>query len=96
MRTLGEELPYVATVTLDKWEKQAQVLHIHGIIWVEREGQKAIVIGDQGVRLRDMSTQARKDIEQLLGEKVFLRLWVKVKSQWSDDESCLANLGYDE
>lgn len=96
MRTLGEELPYVVTVTLDRCEKQKDTWHLHGIIWVEREGQKAIVIGDGGERLREMSTQARKDIEQFLGEKVFLRLWVKVKSHWSDDEAGLADFGYDE
>jgi len=87
-----EELPYALTVTIDSIVNEDNILKISAIIWVEREGQKPIVIGKDGERLKKIGTLARKDIEKLLGKKVFLRLWVKVKSNWTDNESVLQKL----
>ena len=67
---------------------------IHAMIWVEREGQKPIVIGKNGERLKKIGTQARKDIEKFVKKKVFLRLWVKVKSDWTDNDNVLQGLGF--
>ncbi|HEX2549945.1 MAG TPA: GTPase Era [Gammaproteobacteria bacterium] len=86
-----EELPYSTTVTIDSMEDEEKILKISAIIWVERESQKPIVIGKDGERLKKIGTQARKDIEKLINKKVFLRLWVKVKSDWTDNESILQN-----
>lgn len=85
-RYLGEELPYAVTVVIDKYQLKANILHIDAIIMVERTGQKSIVIGKQGEQLKKVGTEARRDIEEMTGHKVFLRLWVKVKENWSDDE----------
>ncbi|HLB58363.1 MAG TPA: KH domain-containing protein, partial [Gammaproteobacteria bacterium] len=74
---------------------EEKLISISAIIWVEREGQKPIVIGKNGERLKKIGTQARKEIEKLLGNKVFLRLWVKVKDDWTDDERALGSLGYE-
>lgn len=94
MRQLGEELPYAATVEIESWEQDGSLVRIHALILVEREGQKRIVIGSGGSRLKQIGTDARKDIERLLDAKVMLNLWVKVKAGWSDDERALRSLGY--
>ncbi|MFY0664754.1 MAG: GTPase Era [Natronospirillum sp.] len=94
MRNLGEELPYELTVEIEDFGFQDRVLHIHALILVEREGQKKIVIGEKGEKLKRIGTDARKDLELLLDTKVMLNLWVKVKSGWSDDERALRSLGY--
>lgn len=86
-----EEIPYATTVTIDSIEDEEKILKISAIIWVERESQKPIVIGKDGERLKKIGTLARKDIEKLIGKKAFLRLWVKVKSDWTDNESVLQN-----
>jgi len=96
MRQLGEELPYAVTVEIEEFTQDAAVLHISAVILVERKGQKKILIGDKGSRLRSIGTDARVDMERLFDSKVMLRLWVKVKSGWSDDERALRSLGYDE
>ena len=90
IRGTGQEIPYCTMVEIEEFKEEKNILHIHAIIWVEREGQKAIVIGHQGERLKKIGTQARKDIEILLAKKVFLRLWVKVKAHWTDDEKMIA------
>jgi GTPase len=90
-----EEIPYTTTVIVDSFEREEKIVKISAIIWVEREGQKPIVIGKNGERLKKIGTLARKDIEKLLGIKVFLRLWVKVKSDWTDDETVLQGLGFE-
>lgn len=90
-----EELPYTTTVIIDSFQDEEKIIKISAIIWVEREGQKPIVIGKNGERLKKIGTQARKDIERLLGKKVFLTLWVKVKSDWTDNEKMLQSLGYE-
>jgi GTP-binding protein Era len=86
-----EELPYATTVTIDSIEDEEKILKISAIIWVERESQKPIVIGKDGERLKKIGTLARKEIEKLIDKKAFLRLWVKVKSDWTDNESILQN-----
>jgi GTP-binding protein Era len=95
MRQLGEEIPYVMTVEIEEFKHQRGVIHISALILVEREGQKKIVIGSEGSRLKLIGQEARRDIERLLDNKVMLKLWVKVKSGWSDDERALKSLGYD-
>jgi len=96
MRQLGDELPYAITVEIEDFALENNVLHISAVILVERNGQKKILIGEKGSRLRSIGTDARKDMESLFDSKVMLRLWVKVKSGWSDDERALRSLGYDD
>lgn len=95
MRALGEELPYALTVEIERFSLQEGVLHIGAVIWVERAGQKAIVIGKGGARLKAIGKQARIDMEVAFEHKVFLQLWVRVKEGWSDDTRALVSLGYD-
>jgi GTP-binding protein Era len=90
-----QEIPYSTTVITDSLEQQGKIINISAIIWVEREGQKPIVIGKDGERLKKIGTLARKDLEKLLKSKVFLRLWVKVKSNWTDSERLLQSLGFE-
>lgn len=90
-----QEIPYSTTVMVESLESDEKLVKISAVIWVEREGQKPIVIGKDGALLKNIGTSARKEIEKLLGKKVFLRLWVKVKSDWSDDERALQSLGYE-
>ncbi len=95
-RQIGDELPYEVTVEIEEFRQDANVAHISALILVEKSGQKRIIIGDSGSRLKLIGTDARKDIENLVGCKVMLNLWVKVKSGWSDDERALKSLGYDD
>lgn len=90
-----QEVPYSATVEIESFEKKDKITEIGAIIWVEREGQKPIVIGAKGERLKRIGSLARKDIELLLQQKVFLRLWVKVKDKWTDNERALKNFGFE-
>lgn len=93
-RRLGDELPYALTVEIERYEELPHITKIYGLIWVERETQKNIVIGKQGELLKSIGIEARKDIENLIGSKVYLQLWVKVKSGWSDNERALQSLGF--
>lgn len=95
-RQLGAELPYQMAVEIEQFGREGAVLHIGALILVEREGQKRILIGDKGDRIKQIGQQARIDIERLFDTKVMLKLWVKVKSGWSDDERALKSLGYDD
>jgi GTP-binding protein Era len=95
-RQLGDELPYAAAVEIEEFAEDRGVLHISALVLVERRGQKRIVIGEGGSRLRAIGTEARKDMERLFDQKVMLRLWVKVRAGWADDERALKSLGYDE
>jgi len=95
VRELGNELPYQTTVEIERYKDEENITRIHALILVETKGQKVIVIGDKGAKLKSIGTNARKDIEALIDRKVFLQLWVKVKSGWSDSETSLKNLGYD-
>jgi len=97
MRRLGEELPYATTVEIEAFkDREDGLAEISAIIWVEREGQKAIVIGANGAQLKAIGTAARRGIQRLLGRRVFLRLWVKVRAGWSDDEAALQRFGYND
>lgn len=95
MRQLGEELPYAVTVEIEEFASEGGILHISALVFVESKGQKKILVGAGGSRLRSIGTDARRDMELLFDNKVMLRLWVKVKSGWSDDERALRSLGYD-
>lgn len=101
MRQLGDELPYRLTVEIERFQEKVStrtgdpVVHIDALLLVEREGQKKILIGEQGSRLKRIGQEARIDMERLFDSKVMLRLWVKVKRGWSDDERALKSLGYD-
>jgi len=95
MRRLGDELPHRSTVAIERFQEGASVLEIHAVVYVERAGQKQIMIGKGGERMKGIGTDARGDIEILLDRKVMLRLWVKVKANWTDDERSLSHLGYD-
>ena len=95
MRFLGDELPYSVTVEIEQFKQKANgVLHINALILVERDGQKRMVIGNKGEKLKAIGMQARIDMEELFDSKVFLEIWVKVKSGWADDERALRSLGY--
>ena len=96
VRSLVKELPYSTTVEIEKFSMEDGVRHIHAVIWVEREGQKGIVIGKKGQQLKRIGELARKDMERAFDGKVFLQLWVKVRSGWSDDERALRSLGYQD
>jgi GTP-binding protein Era len=93
---LGEELPYATTVEIERFEDRPDgITAIAAVIWVEREGQKAIVIGAGGRRAKAIGSAARRNIEALLDRRVFLKLWVRVRADWSDDEAALKQLGYE-
>jgi GTP-binding protein Era len=93
-RRLGDELPYSLTVEIERYEDLPGISKIYAIIWVERDSQKNIVIGKDGEMLKKVGTDARFDIEKLIDKKVYLQLWVKVKSGWSDSERALQSLGF--
>jgi len=93
-RRLGDELPYALTVEIELYEEHPDLCKIYANIWVERSSQKSIVIGKQGEMLKNIGTEARIDIEKLIGQKVYLQLWVKVKKGWSDSERALQSLGF--
>lgn len=96
IRELGQELPYTSTVSIDKYVDAPDIVHIHATIYVESEGQKAIIIGKKGSRLKSIGTKSREDISKMIGTKVYLNLWVKVREGWSNDERALRGLGYGE
>ena len=95
-RRLGDELPYALTVEIERYEELPGITKIYAIIWVERLSQKNIVIGTQGEMLKKVGTDARFDIEKLIGQKVYLQLWVKVKKNWSDNERAMQSLGFND
>jgi GTP-binding protein Era len=96
MRKLGDELPYATSVEIENWDEDGRMARIAAVIWVERDGQKAIVIGAGGEQLRQIGMDARIAMERLLDRKVFLQLWCKVREGWSDDEQVLQRFGYTE
>jgi GTP-binding protein Era len=95
-RQLGDELPYQMAVEIEEFAHEGTIIHIGALILVERDGQKRILIGDKGARIKQIGQQARIDMEALFDCKVMLKTWVKVKSGWSDDERALRSLGYDD
>ncbi len=100
-RLTGDELPYTSTVVIDKFEeeagkgKQKRLLKIAATIVVERDGHKAMVIGDKGERIKRIGTETRVELEKLMDAKVFIELWVKVRSGWADDEARVRSFGYE-
>ena len=94
-RLTGDELPYSATVVIDKFEEEGELRRIAATIIVERDAHKGMVIGDGGERLKRIGSEARQDLERLLEAKVFLELWVKVRSGWADSEEHLRSYGYE-
>lgn len=95
MRFTGDELPYSTTVEIEQFKQDAKgVLHINALVLVERNSQKRMVIGNKGERLKTIGQEARRDMQELFGQQVFLETWVKVKSGWADDERALRSLGY--
>ncbi len=94
MRFLGEELPYASSVEIELFKEGPRLTEIAAVIYVERPSQKGIVIGEKGQKLKEIGTEARQDIQKLLDQKVMLRLWVKIKANWRDDEQALNQLGY--
>ncbi len=96
MRQMGDELPYSSTVEVEEFKDDNGLLRISAAILVERNGQKKMVVGAGGERIKKIGTEARKDMEKLFESKVFLKLFVKVKAGWSDDARALKSLGYDD
>lgn len=96
LRTLSQEVPHALTVEIEQFKAEGRLTRINAVIWVEREGQKAIIIGRGGEVLKKVGERARRELERMLDCKVYLELWVKVKRGWSDDERALHSLGYGE
>lgn len=94
-RLTGDELPYSCTVVIDKFEEEGELRRIAGTIVVERDAHKGMVIGEGGERLKRIGSEARQELERLWGGRVFLELWVKVRSGWADDEAHLRSYGYE-
>jgi GTP-binding protein Era len=94
-RFVGDELPYTSTVLIEQFEQEGNLRRVFAAILVERDTHKSMVIGNKGARLKDISTQARMDMERLFGGPVYLEIWVKVKSGWADNEAGLRAYGYE-
>lgn len=94
-RFVGDELPYTSTVVIEKFEQEGNLRRVFATILVERDSHKAMVIGQKGAKLKEISTQARLDMEKLFGGPVYLEIWVKVKSGWADNEAGLRAYGYE-
>lgn len=94
-RLLGDELPYGVAVEIEKFETEGRLRRIHAAVIVDKASHKGIVIGKGGAQLKRIASEARVELEELFGGKVFLEVWVKVKSGWADDERALKSLGYD-
>ncbi len=94
-RLLGDELPYGIAVEIEKFETEGRLRRIHAAVIVDKPGHKGIVIGKGGEKLKRISSEARVELEKLFDGKVFLEVWVKVKSGWADDERALKSLGYE-
>lgn len=92
IRLLGKELPYATTVAVQSMEKKKNILHINALIWVEKEGQKKIVIGEEGQMIKMIGQRARLSMEKYFGQKIFLALWVKVKARWTENERILRDI----
>lgn len=98
MRNLGDEVPYGTTVEIEefKYDEQKKLTTISALILVERDGQKRIVIGEKGSRLKTIGRDARLDMERAFESKIMLNLWVKVRRGWADDDRALRSLGYND
>jgi GTP-binding protein Era len=94
-RLTGDELPYTSTVIIDKFEEEGKLRRIAATIVVERDSHKGMIIGNKGESLKRIGTEARQELEKLWNGKVFLELWVKVRSGWADDEARVKSFGYE-
>ena len=94
MRLLGQELPYASAVEIEAFEESAKIIKIAALIWVERDNQKSIIIGVKGQQLKEIGTNARRAMQNMFKKKVLVKIWVKVKAGWSNDERALRSLGY--
>jgi len=94
-RLTGDELPYTSTVVIDEFKEEGELRRIAASIIVERDAHKGMVIGNGGERLKRIGSEARQELERLTGGKVFLEVWVKVRSGWADDEAHLRSYGYE-
>ncbi|MBJ7310990.1 GTPase Era [Rugamonas sp. CCM 8940] len=94
-RFVGDELPYTSTVLIEQFEQEGDLRRVFAAILVERDTHKSMIIGNKGARLKEVSTQARLDMERLFGGPVYLEIWVKVKSGWADNEAGLRAYGYE-
>ena len=92
---LGDELPYRISVSIERFSELKKIIHIDSVIYVEKQSQKGMLIGQLGSRLKSIGTASRIELEELLDSKIMLKTWVKVKSGWSDNESVLPSMGYD-
>jgi len=95
MKLLGQELPYGTTVTIDAFADDGDIIRVAATIWVDRKQHKPMVIGKQGQKLKEIGIAARKELEHYFEKKVFVKLWVKVKENWSDDASSLTQFGFE-
>lgn len=93
-RSFGQEIPYAVSVMIDSFRREPRLIRIEATILVEKEGQKAILIGTDGARLKETGRRARLEMQKLFGSKVYLGLWIKVREGWSDDARVLRSLGY--
>src|SRR5690625_1088208 len=96
MRTLGQELPYASTVEIEAMEADGELMRVSAIVWVERPGQKAIVIGKKGQTLKQIGQDSRLEMERLFDRRGYLQLWVKVREGWSDDRRAMQSVGYED
>jgi GTPase len=93
-RLLGDEIPYATTVVIDSFEHDADLRRIHATVFVDRDAHRAILLGEGGSRMKEIASTARGDMERLFGGKVFLEIWIRVKTGWADDETLLTRFGY--
>jgi GTP-binding protein Era len=93
-RLLGEEVPYATTVAIDRFEQEGPIRRIHATVYVDRENQRAILLGAAGAQMKEIASKARADMERLFGGPVFLEVWVRVKRGWADDDALLTRFGY--
>jgi GTP-binding protein Era len=93
-RLLGDEVPYSTAVMIDSFEQEGELRRIRATVLVDKPGQRAILVGRDGARMKEIATKARADMEALFGGRVFLDVWVRVKSGWADSDAMLTRLGY--
>ena len=93
-RALGEEVPYSTSVGIDSFEHAGDLRRIHATVYVDKASHRAMLVGEGGLRMKAMASAARRDMERLFGGRVFLEVWVRVKSGWADDKRMLDQLGY--
>lgn len=93
-RGYGQELPYATTVEIESFQEEDNLVRIHALIWVEKESHKRILIGNKGQKLKEIATQGRLDMEKLIGKRIYLQCWCKVKTGWANNENVLKQFGY--